>query len=207
MRIDPRARSHGSDCIVVALVWLSGCYRAVAPADCGTRDSCDAMVPSDDALPVDVPAGPDAEPMPHTVLSIALRTGHDDLRSDSALDAIVVSTDGSSRSLVLRAAGQPAWLPGDTNTFTTDWGAASIASITLRLIESDPGCSVFCDNWDVASIDAALVGSDGSRVCIVDRVGPNGGADDDADAVVRLEAREAGGFSDQMTFASGTGCL
>jgi hypothetical protein len=213
-RIRPHRVDRGAQLCSLVVAFLSGCYRAVSPTHCDASDAsgpCDVSTPHDSAAPADTldthdtPLVTDTPP-PQPVLAITLRTGHDDLRSDSALDAIVTATDGSTRALVVRAAGEPAWTLGTISTVELAWDSVGVSSIQLRLVESDPNCSLFCDNWDLASIDVALVRADGSRTCVVHRVGVNGGADNDQDAVVRLVARDSGGFSNQVTFAAATGC-
>jgi len=137
-----------------------------------------------------------------TTIEFYVQTGHDDLRQDSELDAILTGTDGAKQTITLRSVGGPTWDNGNeiTQDFTLNL-PSSIASIQFELLESDPSCNISCDNWDLANLDIRLLNQDGTTTCVTHLRGNNGGTDNDGDAVARL-TRD----NNTVTFSDGQGC-
>jgi hypothetical protein len=131
-----------------------------------------------------------------------VQTGHDDLRSDSELDAVMKGTDGSSQTIVLRPANGLVWPNGSSHSGTFGLTLSSpVSNIELVLVESDPGCGLFCDNWDMANLAITSLNVDGSQTCLAHLRGANGGLDNDPDAVARLTRDQ-----NTVLFTAGQGC-
>jgi hypothetical protein len=177
-----------------------GSHTCVVHAVGGTDSDQDAVARlTRDNNTVNFPDGQGCFTAPNVMFSV--QTGHDDLRNDSELDAVLTGTDGSSQTIVLKPVG-PTWPNGNTSTqnFAVTLTAA-VSSIKLVLVESDPGCNISCDNWDLGNIQVTQLNGDGTQTCLVHLNGANGGIDNDQDAVARLTRDQ-----NTVTFTSGQGC-
>lgn len=111
-------------------------------------------------------------------LVLGIQTGDDDLRDDSELQLVVTDTSGASYTILLREQGDDG--PQELGTFGNnerDWLVAplpaglapfQIDSLQLRLVQSDPGCETYCDNWKLSALQVFYVGREEAHLLYSD---------------------------------------
>jgi hypothetical protein len=131
------------------------------------------------------------------LIELAITTGGDDLRGDSAATVALFAPFASTpfQTITLKNKGDNGWGNGSVHDLilplNAPQGAQGIGSIVVTLIQggSFPETD---DNWNIESFNARLVAPRGPEVCLVDVRG---------DPVARLS-----GSVGSNTFASGSGC-
>jgi hypothetical protein len=110
----------------------------------------------DSARPATTPA------LERSRIQFVVRTGDDDLRDDSEALAILQTSQGKEIGrVVLKAAKEPAWVAGSTHSVTAAITprSSAIGQVTIQLVST--GGLIASDNWNVQSVGALLLGSQG----------------------------------------------
>jgi hypothetical protein len=101
-----------------------------------------------------------------TLIQFVIATGDDDLRADSQAVAILQTSQGEELERVsLKAANEPVWAAGSIHSATAPLvkvlhPSTDIGQVTIQLISSSGG-PLGSDNWNVQSVGAALLESQG----------------------------------------------
>ena len=98
-------------------------------------------------------------------IQFVIKTGSDDLRSDSEVIAILKSTAGKElERVVLKSPKQPAWTVGSTRSITAPVVSSpgKIGQITIQLVSVRTGL-LGSDNWNIQSIAAVVLGLQGQK--------------------------------------------
>jgi kumamolisin len=128
-------------------------------------------------------------PATNSLIQFELDSGNDGVNSDSIVLANLFANGASSpfQTLTLKVKGDGSWDPKNlphtvTQALSPPQPVGGIAKIDLVLVESDPGCNTFCDNWTVQKVGIRMFNPSGPQFCLIDLTG----GPDENDAVARL---------------------
>ena len=149
--------------------------------------------------------------------SISIGTGDDNARSDSEILAqlsgqtaiCAKQSDSIASNSVCPGNGNSSptwnnftlWSPGTPFPLTNpETGLAGFNTITVSLVQSNPGCSSNCDNWDLQSINVVALDSTGKLppLTLINMSEPNTGTNN---CIARLKGG-ASGNATAVTFGN-----
>ncbi|MFZ1087077.1 MAG: S53 family peptidase [Terracidiphilus sp.] len=165
---------------------------------------------------------------PVDFVRVTIGTGDDNFGDNNSSGFVTITVPGgASFNGTLRNAGDGKWDNGSTHTVdvaipncTTSPCAAGainppvtagggISSITINLVQSDPGCNTYCDNWDINSLNVSLFNPPvppNPTACQINLVG-SASLQDGSTGLVRLSARPGGsGVGGSASFSAPAGC-